>query len=477
MAAGQAAMALEVGLLGAAGNLQLPWSPVKPSADAVFPADNYFWGGEAWLAAPLGEDAAIRVSYERDPVTRNGAIAAVQFERGIARISVGPRFGFLNTDSVPFSIGLSSSVRLQWPGVAYLSMRSDGGTAISVLSLDSDPQARTELAAGFYVPNAIVSGILTAKRFNELDSAGGLVTDSLTRYAMTIDVYKKNVPYTALLTMGYELRSKHFATGDVTDSLGAVILGLDSSVQLGRAFKLLGGISTGAFVFGIDDLKGRGPKNSSFLFSADLGLAVETSALDFKPKPKAEKPLGAEAAPKGPEAEAEAAEAAPASKDVPEAKGVDKKPLAIEAGTGLYYDAYPLTGSLLDFLVWIYNLRGGAWGDLMIPIKGGLSLGGEVGAFYMTNDKYTAGTIDLPLHAKAAYRLGKLGIEGVAGLFTSAVIDPASSTYDFFLGLDAGARLRLGGFYLEGGYVYGLGELPSFPRFGLGFTFPIVAKK
>ena len=48
------------------------------------------------------------------------------------------------------------------------------------------------------------------------------------------------------------------------------------------------------------------------------------------------------------------------------------------------------------------------------------------------------------------------------------------SVYDFSFGLDAGARLRLGGFYAEGGYVFGLGSLTSFPRFGLGFSFPIV---
>lgn len=284
--AGQAAIAMEFGLLGTASNLQLPWTPLKPITDSAFPTDNYFWGGEAWMTAPLGEDASIRLSYERDPITRNSVIGAVQFERGIARISVGPRIGFLNSDSVPLSAGLSASVRLQWPGVAYVALRSDGGMAVSVLQADSDPQAFTELSAGFYVPHAIVSGIVSAKRFNELDASDGLVTDSLTHYGMTIDIFKKNVPYTAVMSIGYELRSKHYATGDFTDSLGAVVLGLDSGVQLTPAFKLLGGISTGAYVFGLDGLKGRSPGNSDFLFTASLGLAMETSALDFTPKPK-----------------------------------------------------------------------------------------------------------------------------------------------------------------------------------------------
>lgn len=282
--AGQATLALEVGIEGAAGNLQLPWTPIAPVVGAAFPATNYFWGGQAWLTAPLGEDASVRVSVERDPVTRNSAIAAVQFERGIARISVGPLIGFLNSTAAPISAGLSASVRLQWPGVAYVSMRSDGGTAISVFQAASDPQARTELAAGVYVPHAIVSGLVSAKRFNELDAGGALVTDSLTRYAMTIDIFKKNVPYTALLSLGYELRSKRYAASGIIDSLGAVVLGLDSQIQVGRAFKILGGISTGAYVFGMDALKGRGPATTAFLFSAALGLSVDLGEIKFKPR-------------------------------------------------------------------------------------------------------------------------------------------------------------------------------------------------
>jgi hypothetical protein len=488
--AAQAAMALELGIEGAASNLQLPWAPVAPlalAADVKFPATNYFWGGEAWLTAPLGEDAAIRVSYERDPITRNSAIAAVQFERGIARISVGPRIGFLNSDSTPFSAGLSASVRLQWPGVAYISMRSDGGTAISVLSLDSDPQARTDLAAGLYAPNAIVSGILSAKRFNELDSAGGLVTDSLTRYAMTIDVFKKNVPYTAMLTMGYELRSKRYAKTDVTDSLGAVILGLDSTAQLGRAFKLIGGISTGAYVFGLDALKDHGPENSSFLFSANLGLAVETKALDFTPKPRAPKAAAAEAAP----AEAKASEPK-GEEPAPEAQSPAKPSfsrLDLRGATGLVYNNKLQMGTGVGWLDGIvdalFNLRAGAWGSIAYRFSPSFSLGGELGLDYFT---FTSGDTELaffdaPVHACARFDFGSIGVDLFGGAFINGIAVKGGGIDPYF-DADSGARLRLGNFYVDGSYVFGIGSPSlaienlgkleaSFLRVGAGFLFPI----
>jgi hypothetical protein len=277
--AARAAFALEFGVDIATSNLQLPWSPLTPVTGTSFPTDNYFFGGDAWLKYSLGEDASMHVSYERDPVLRNTAIAAIQFERGITSISVGPMLGFLNSDSTPFSAGISASVKLQWPGIAYISMRSDGGTAISLVGEDADSQARTELAAGLYVPHAIVSGVVSGKRFKELDSGDDLVTDSLTRYAMTIDVYKKNVPYTALFSLGYETRSKHYDGSGTTDSLGALVLGMDASAQVDRALKLKAGISTGAYVFGLDALKNRGPGNSAFLFSAVLGMSLDLEAI------------------------------------------------------------------------------------------------------------------------------------------------------------------------------------------------------
>jgi hypothetical protein len=471
-AAAQAAIALDIGLAGSTGNLQYPWDQTTPSTKDAFPASNYFWGGEAWLSAPLGEDASVRLSYERDPVLRNSAIAAVQFERGIAKISVGPLFGFLNSDSSAFSAGISASVRLQWPGVAYVSMRSDGGTAISILQADADPQARTELAAGFYVPNAIVSGLVSAKRFNELDSDDKLVTDSLTRYAMTIDVFKKNVPYTALFSIGYELRSKRYEASDTTDSLGAVMLGLDASAQIDPALKLLGSFSTGAYVFGLDDLKDRGPDTSTFLFSANLGLSIDLAAIKFPPK--AERRMAKDESVEKPQA---VAPAAPVEqpivkeepKDEPQAEAGVKHGLSISTAAGLYYDSYPLSGSILDVLNAITNLRAGLWADCLLPIKGGLEAGGELGVFYMTVTEDTTNTsisvLDIPLRAKLSYKIGKLGLEAFAGLFTSSII---ASTYSVGLGIDAGGRIKLGGLYAEGDYVFGLGDQESLPRFGLG---------
>ena len=490
------AHAIEFGLIGDFSNLQIPWTTLSPMTGS-FSSNNFFEGGSAWITAPLGEDASIKVAYDRDPVLRNSASAVVQFERGLASISVGPYVGFLNSSSDSWSAGMAASLRLQWPGVAYVSFSNLGGLAVSLLPIAGDPQAMTELSAGIYVPHAIIAGVVSSKRFNETDSAGNLVSDSLTRYALTVDVFKKDVPYTALFSLGYENRTKYFASSDTTDALGAVVLGVDSTVQLSRPVKLLADFSTGAYVYGLNALQGLGPPSSAFLFSASLGVDVDLAAVSVAPPKKAEakaeetpgeteSAASAEGAGKG-EAEAPSPGADQAAKGgkegaapsaeaaAPEAGGKPTKSgPGFDAGLGLCYDAMPLTGSTLDWLLAAFYTRGGFWGDLMVPFKGGLSGGAELGLYYMNVSM--GGTdfnlVDLPLLAKLAYSAGKVKVEGLAGLYAMGSIAGSESPV-MRVGIEGGLRLCLGGLYAEGSYILGLGSMPSFPRYGLGYSIKI----
>ncbi len=282
--------ALEIGIEGRAGNLHFPWS-AQTQITGDFPATNYFGGGSAWLSAPLGDEAAFRVSYETDPVLRHRVDAQIQFERGPARISVGPFVGAFNSPLTPLSAGLSTQVRFQLPGIAFAAVRSDGGLAVGVLadSLAEEPQALAELEAGFYVPNAIVFARLTAKRFSETDSSGKRIVDALSRYCLAVDVFKKNVPYNLLALAGYELRSKYYEAADTTDALGSLILGIETNVRVADGVTLRGKLHSGFFVFGLEALSGRGPATDAFIFDASLGIVLDTALLRAQAKAAAGK--------------------------------------------------------------------------------------------------------------------------------------------------------------------------------------------
>ncbi|MDP3179291.1 MAG: hypothetical protein Q8M76_15390, partial [Spirochaetaceae bacterium] len=456
-----------------------------------FPSTNFWLGGEAWFTSPMGENASFRMSLERDQVLRNCLLGAIGFERGVARISVGPMIGFLNSSAAPLSMGLSAAVRLQWPGVGYFSMRSDGGFAISILQSGADPQARTELAAGLYVPHAILSGLISAKRFNELDDNGDLVTDMSTRYAVTIDVFKKNIPYTALASVGYELRSKRYEGPDVIDSLGAVTLGLRSIAQLTQAISIEGDINSGVYVFGLDELKGRGPPNNSLLFSTSLGISIDLDCLPPKrekapiiesevaapatepsTEPSGDGATTTDAAATAPATEAAAIETAPAEA-APEAEPAPpEKRLSFEVGLGAGYKIASMPESDSVILGALSNARLGAMVGFGYKLLPSISIGAELGASYMAS--FASGElvnlVDAPFHATATWSLGVLRLQGFAGALGSTSIG-GSDSFAIAIAPEAGARISVAGFYAESAFVIGLGGAESYPRVGAGYMF------
>jgi len=490
--AARKAGALEFGLSGSAGNLGFPWTQLSqvPGTDP-YPADNYYWGGSAFFSMPLGEDASFGLTFERDPVLRHVLGATVQFERGIAKISVGPFFGLFNSADAPFNAGLSTSVRFQWPGIAYVSARSDGAIAIGVLAdaLGAEPQARAELAAGFYTPNAIISAAVGASSFSESDSGGKTVTDALSSYLLTIDIFKKNVPYTLFTKTGLQIRSKYYEATDTTDALGSLVMGLTATVEAMPGWKISGSFTSGVFVFGLEELTGQSPAGSDFFFDASFGVSFDTDKLAKAAKARAKVPAAEPAA--EPATEPTMAPAPDETAQPPAGElGPDEEvppPLGYEgpakgfwyfgAGAGLSYNFAPLPEGPFSFLAVLFNFRGGAWVDGTYRFTSGLGLGGEVGLQYITTSlsfdggatSVSVSVFDLPLRAKVSYDLGFLIPEAFLGLMTTGSV-ATGSTLSAGFGLDLGCRVKLGSFYLEGSYVIGLGaDAVSYPRVSAGF--------
>lgn len=309
------ALGLEFGFAGSVGNYNFPWAQVAPTpGTGAFPATNYIWGGSAYIGLPMGEESTLKLSYELDPILRSVAMAQVEFERGIAKVSVGPFFGLFNSTANPVSVGLSTQVRFQWPGLAYVSVRSDGAMAIGLLAdaLGAEPQARAEIAAGFYSKNAIISGVVSASSYSETLAGGLVVTDALSSYLLTLDLFKKNVPYTLLASVGYELRSKYFQASAKTEALGSLVLGAKAMAEIVPGIRISTNFKSSVFVFGLDALTGRSPSSNAFFFSVDLGLSFDTKALD-----KYVKSRGPVEKPEAPPAPAASSETPPPDAPVP----------------------------------------------------------------------------------------------------------------------------------------------------------------
>ena len=264
--------ALELSMEALAGNLFFPWNQQSPTSGA-FPATNLFWGGEVSVSETLGEGVSYRIGYSLDPVLRSLVSVLVTYDAGFARFSAGPFMGAFNSSDVPLKGGLSTAIRLEWPGRVFAYIRSDSSLGGGLLADGDYIQDMTEISAGWYVHNAICSLSMITKKYYSRVSDTLQTLDNLTRYTFDVNVYRKGAPLTLIWTLGYQTVSKTWDTGTAsTDSLGSVILGARADWRVSRKVRITGRLETGVYTFGLENLVGNGPDQNSFLFSAGLGV-------------------------------------------------------------------------------------------------------------------------------------------------------------------------------------------------------------
>ncbi|HSV56018.1 MAG TPA: hypothetical protein VLH39_02790, partial [Magnetospirillaceae bacterium] len=152
---------LELSVQALVGNIFFPWDQVTATAGA-FPADNIFRGLSVSASDSVGDNLSYSLSYKTDPVLRHLVSVLLIYDLGFARLSAGPFLGAFNSAEAPMKSGLAASLRLEWPGRMFALLRSESSLG-GGLMVDGDYiQESTEIAAGWYVRNAICTlSILT----------------------------------------------------------------------------------------------------------------------------------------------------------------------------------------------------------------------------------------------------------------------------------------------------------------------------
>lgn len=266
--------ALEISTEALAGNLFIPWDQTV-STVGDFPATNFFWGLALSVSDTVGDGLSYRISYETDPVLRNLVSVLLTYNLGFAQFSAGPFLGVLNSRETPLKGGLSTSLRMEWPGKVFASIRSDSSLGGGLLADGDFIQETTDISAGWYVYNAICSLSMMTKKFYYQESDTLQTLDKLTRYTFNVNVYRKGAPLTLIWTLGYQTLSKTWDDGTpATDSLGSVLLGARADWRVSQNLRLTAHLETSVYTFGLEDLTGRGPEVGSFLFHAGLGAIV-----------------------------------------------------------------------------------------------------------------------------------------------------------------------------------------------------------
>jgi hypothetical protein len=272
------AFATDIGASFAMSNLYFPWDSTSATDSSVtnYPADSYFFGGGGSVTTPLNDNLTLMTSYSITAVQRSKMSALVKYSSGALEIAMGPAFGIYNDLENPIKAGFSSSVKVTVPGKLFLFLKNESSLGSGLAAVGDYTQEYNELRFGWYVRNAICSLGVKTQKYQDYVSDSLTTTDSVVDYFFDVDIFKKNQPYNVLLTLGYRYLSKDYveSAASAKDSLGSIILGTQVTVKPDPAFDIILGLDSAVYTFGFDNLSARGPSDSSYLFSAQVGIVV-----------------------------------------------------------------------------------------------------------------------------------------------------------------------------------------------------------
>lgn len=267
--------ALQITTLAHGGNLSFDKSS-ETSEDGLSGTD-FFYGFSLYGEQPVDENLTLKAGLKYDPILRYTAYTTFQYSRDFYTIAVGPFFGILNSWNPLMKSGISTSVRLDFPGIAYLSFRSDSSIAARFTKAGDYLQENNSIEAGYYIPFAICSVSLNSKRYVSQQTASLEVDDSFTEYAYNIDIFQKNVPVRVMLSFAYQQLERNYST-TISNSLNSLILGTRFRIELSPTVTLLARMDSNVYSFGKKNdstalsLPDSGLKQ--FIFRAELGAEL-----------------------------------------------------------------------------------------------------------------------------------------------------------------------------------------------------------
>ncbi|MFQ3547462.1 MAG: hypothetical protein SNJ56_03920 [Termitinemataceae bacterium] len=275
--------ALDLSIQGSFGNIL--FDPARTSAlsstNGTFTEHLYYGTGSIKLEQPVADLAALHILLDRDPILRNSLFTMLSYDAGFAKISVGPFFGLFNSAATLVTSGLSTTLTMTLPGVLYGSFRSDTTIGAGITVPGDYVQQRSELAFGFWVPNVLASFRLNTKQFTEKKTADLTIVDSQSRYDFIALVFKKNVPYSVTITMGYQtLKRSYISTSTDSDELAALMLGLDLNSSISQRIKVTAGGEVPLYAWGVGNLQS--PASTTLLYEGRIGITINLDSNPFE---------------------------------------------------------------------------------------------------------------------------------------------------------------------------------------------------
>ncbi len=247
-----------------------------------FSGTYYPWGISVFGSDEINDDMSLKAGVFYDPVLRYTTYTLFEYQHEFFKLGVGPFFGTFNTPGTILKSGISTSVRVEIPGLLYASLKADSSIGSRFVKVGDYLQEFNEISVGYYIPNAICSVSLTSKSFVTKQASNLEVDDSFTEYAFKVDMFQKNVSFRAMLSFAYQTLTRSYlntVSSDVKENtLNSLILGTNFTFQLADGFSLITNLESNVYSFGYNDttaltLPTSGP--GIFLFRLTTGVSLD----------------------------------------------------------------------------------------------------------------------------------------------------------------------------------------------------------
>ena len=251
LAAGFPLQAFEVSTEFQIGNLG--FAADRESTATDYPA-HFPWGVSVYGSEQITEDLGVDIGFYSDRTLKNISYTNLRYTQRFFTLGVGPFFGFFNSEAALLKPGISTSVRLDFPGIVFVEFRADSSIGGRLVQEGDYLQERSDFTAGFYVLNAIANVSLLTKSYTYRTKTQEII-DSFVQYSFSTDIYQKNVPYKVLLTFAYQKQGKSYTTissgADPTvHDLNSLVLGTRLDLTITRYLSVMANLESSIYNWG-----------------------------------------------------------------------------------------------------------------------------------------------------------------------------------------------------------------------------------
>jgi hypothetical protein len=211
------------------------------------------WGLSIYGSEEITGDVGVDIGFYFDQTLKNISYTNLRYTQQFFTLGVGPFFGFFNTPTSLLKPGISTAVRLDFPGLIFVEFRADSSIGGRLVQEGDYLQERSDITAGFYVLNAIASVSLLTKSYTYRTKTQEII-DSHVEYSFSTDIYQKNVPFNILLTFAYQKRGKSYTDVDTTTAvlhdLNSLVLGTRIDFRVTQYLSIMADLESSIYNWG-----------------------------------------------------------------------------------------------------------------------------------------------------------------------------------------------------------------------------------